>query len=198
MDQELLFRLIMGTIIFISASISIYFRITAQKRSQDQINRRLEGGFTMIALRLSGLLIWLTIFVYLIYPPAISWAILPLPAWLRWLGVAGGITSALLLAWMFRSLGMNITDSVSTRRNHNLVTEGPYRWVRHPLYTFGGLLFLSISMIMSTWLVPLLGIPTYVLLINRTSIEEKQLQDRFGEEYLEYSQRTGRFLPRLG
>jgi protein-S-isoprenylcysteine O-methyltransferase Ste14 len=198
MDQELLFRLIMGIILFISASISVYFRITAQKRSQDQIDRRLEGGFTMITLRLAGILIWLTIIVYLIYPPVISWAILPLPILLRWLGVAGGITSALLLVWMFRSLGMNITDSVSTRRNHNLVTEGPYRWVRHPLYTFGGLLFLSISMIMSTWLVPLLGIPTYMLLIHRTSIEEKQLQDRFGEEYLEYSQRTGRFLPRLG
>jgi protein-S-isoprenylcysteine O-methyltransferase Ste14 len=116
----------------------------------------------------------------------------------RWLGVAGSIISSLLLIWMFRSLGSNITDSVTIRKEHRLVTEGPYRWIRHPLYTFGGMLFLSLSLVMGTWLIPLIGIPTYTILVHRTGIEEAQLQDRFGEEYHQYSLRTGRFLPRFG
>ncbi len=93
---------------------------------------------------------------------------------------------------------MNITDTVIARRGHQLITDGPYRWIRHPLYSFGGLLFLSLSLVTSIWLIPLLAIPTSVILIQRTSIEEQILHLRFGDEYQSYSGRTGRFSPRIG
>jgi protein-S-isoprenylcysteine O-methyltransferase Ste14 len=196
MDENMIFRIIVTAIIVISLSISIYFRRKAQSESQDEIDHRQEGSATMIILRIGGLLVWFTVFAYIFYPPAISWASVSLPSLIRWLGVTGSVTAALLLVWMFASLGLNITDSVTTRRDHKLVTGGPYRWIRHPLYTFGALLFLSISLIMGSWLIPLLGIPSYAILIHRTGIEEKKLQDRFGEQYQLYSERTGRFLPR--
>lgn len=81
----------------------------------------------MIALRIGGGLTWLTIFAYLVYPPAIAWAILALPGWLRWLGVLSGFAAVILLIWMFRSLETNITDTVVTRRAHTLITNAPYR-----------------------------------------------------------------------
>ena len=93
---------------------------------------------------------------------------------------------------------MNITDTVVTRRDHTLITDGPYRWIRHPLYTFGSLFFISLSLVTGIWLIPLLVIPTFAILIQRTSIEERALQERFGDEYLRYSKRTGRFFPRFG
>ena len=93
---------------------------------------------------------------------------------------------------------MNITDTVVTRRDHTLITDGPYRWIRHPLYTFGSLFFISLSLVTGIWLIPLLAIPTFAILIQRTSIEERALQERFGDEYLRYSERTGRFFPRFG
>ena len=198
MNENTIFRILVATIILISLSVSIYFRRKAQSSSRDEIDRRQEGSITMVGLRIGGLMIWLSVIAFIIYPPAISWAALSLPSWVRWLGVAGSITAALLLVWMFISLGMNITDSVTTRHEHKLVTRGPYRWIRHPLYTLGALLFLSLSLIMGTWLIPLLGIPSYGILIHRTGIEEKMLQDRFGEQYRQYSERTGRFFPRLG
>ena len=102
------------------------------------------------------------------------------------------------LIWMFRSLGMNITDTVVIRKEHTVVTHGPYRWIRHPLYTFGSLLFLSLSLVTQIWIIPLLAFPTMAILVQRTSIEEKALQDRFGEEYTQYSEKTGRFFPRFG
>ena len=144
------------------------------------------------------LLVWLTVLAFIIYPPAISWSTLELATWIRWLGVAGSVTAALLLVWMFNSLGKNITDSVSTRQEHRLVTEGPYRWIRHPLYTFGALLFLSVSLIIDSWFIPLIGITTYAFLVHRTGIEEKMLHERFGEQYQQYTERTGRFFPRFG
>lgn len=152
----------------------------------------------MITLRLSGILLWLSIIAYIVYPTAVDWATIPLPIWLRWIGVLGGIIAVGLLIWMFSSLGMNITDSVVTRQKHNLVTYGPYRWIRHPLYTFGAFFFISLSLISSLWIIPLLGIPAFAILIKRTSVEEESLSARFGKEYQQYTQRTGRFLPRLG
>ena len=198
MNENLIFRIIIIALFVSAFSVSIYYRRKAQRSSGDEIDRRQEGGFIMVALRIGGGLIWLAILAYMIYPPAITWASLPLPTWLRWFGVVVAITAVFLLFWMFRSLGMNITDTVVTRRDHTLITDGPYRWIRHPLYTFGSLFFISLSLVTGIWLIPLLAIPTFAILIQRTSIEERALQERFGDEYLRYSERTGRFFPRFG
>lgn len=197
MNNELLFRIIMFTLFITSLSVSIYFRRKAQISSGDKIDRRQEGKFTMISLRIGGILTWLTIIAYMIYPPLVSWASYHSPDWVRWIGVGTGVVAVMLLIWMFRSLGMNITDSVTIRGSHSLVTHGPYRWIRHPLYTFGFLLFLSFSLITDNWLVLVFGIPTFGILLWRTKIEEATLQERFGDEYQIYTERTGRFLPRL-
>jgi protein-S-isoprenylcysteine O-methyltransferase Ste14 len=198
MDENVIFQLIVIVLMLSAFSVSAYFRRKAQRSSRDEIDRRKEGDFIMIALRVGGGLIWLLILAYMIYPPAVAWATIPLPPWLRWMGVFGGFAAVVLLIWMFSSLGMNITDTVVIRKEHKLVTQGPYRWIRHPLYTFGGLLFISLSLVSQIWLIPLLAIPTMAILVQRTAIEEKALQERFGEEYNQYSKQTGRFFPRLG
>jgi len=198
MSANTTFRLITILLFLTALSVSIYYRRKAQVSSGDQIDRRQEGDFVMIALRISGLLLWLSIIAYIVYPPLVAWATISLPIWSRWLGVMGGFIAVALLSWMFSSLGMNITDTVVTRREHTLVTHGPYRWIRHPLYTFGILFFLCLSLISSLWIIPMLGIPALAILIKRTSTEEESLHARFGEEYLQYTQRTGRFLPRIG
>ena len=198
MSTNATFRLITFMLILTALSVSAYYRRKAQVSSEDPIDRRQEGDFIMIALRLSGILLWLSIITYVVYPPAVAWATIQLPDWLRGLGILGGSIGLGLLIWMFSSLGRNITDTVVTRQKHTLVTHGPYRWIRHPLYTFGAFFFLCLSLITSLWIIPTLGIPAFAILIKRTSIEEESLEARFGEEYLQYTQRTGRFLPRLG
>jgi len=198
MSANTTFRLITILLFLTALSVSVYYRRKAQVSSGDQIDRRQEGDFIMFALRISGILIWLSIIAYMVYPPVIAWATVPLPSGLRWLGVFGGFIAVALLIWMFSSLGMNITDTVVTRRKHTLVTHGPYRWIRHPLYTFGILFFLCLSLISSLWIIPVLGIIAFAILIKRTSIEEESLHARVGEEYLQYTQRTGLFLPRFG
>lgn len=182
----------------IAASVSIYYRRKAQVGSGDNIDRRKEGDFSMIALRFGGVLTWLSILAYMIYPPLVRWAVVPLPTWIRWLSVGTAAISVGLLIWMFRSLGTNITDTVAIRESHKLVTDGPYRWIRHPLYTFGALLFLSVSLITGIWLILAFGIPTFWILFQRTDIEESALLARFGEDYRQYADQTGRFLPRIG
>ena len=58
-------------------------------------------------------------------PSQMAWSSVPLPWWLRWVGVGVGIVAASLLIWTLRSLGTNLTDTVVTRQHHTLVTSGP-------------------------------------------------------------------------
>ena len=102
-----------------------------------------------------------------------------------------------LLFWTFRSLGSNLTDTVVTRREHSLVTHGPYRWVRHPLYDSAALLIVASFLVTSNWFLLLTGGLVLVLLVVRTRTEEEKLLARFGDPYRRYRERTGRFLPNL-
>jgi protein-S-isoprenylcysteine O-methyltransferase Ste14 len=80
--------------------------------------------------------------------------------------------------------------------NQKLVTSGPYRYVRHPSYLgyflmFSGFFFLWSNLFT---LFPLVAIPGY---FRVTFEEERLLVRRFGDEYLEYQKKTGRFIPRF-
>ena len=151
----------------------------------------------ILALRGSGLALWLSVLISLIAPRWMRWARLPLPDWLRWTGAGLGTALLPLEYWMFQSLGTGITPTVATRADHQLVTHGPYRWVRHPLYTIGTGVFLAQSLISANWVVAILSVLTLRLLLLRLPKEEAQLIERFGDEYRQYMERTGRLLPRL-
>jgi protein-S-isoprenylcysteine O-methyltransferase Ste14 len=198
MFQDTFIRWILTGLILFALSVSIYYRRKADVASKETVSRRGEGNFLLIALRVGGLIFWLSVIGYLIYPGILSWASVPFPGWLRWSGVAGAVLGAGLLFWMFRSLGRNITDTVATRENHSLVTHGPYRWIRHPLYTFATFFFLSFSVAAGNWFIGLMALTAMGLLALRTPIEEAKLIERFGRSYEDYQQKTGRFLPKLG
>jgi protein-S-isoprenylcysteine O-methyltransferase Ste14 len=184
-------------LLFIALSVSAYFRTKARRTSPERISRREEGKFLLVALRLGGLMLMISVLAYAINPAWMAWSTLPLPVWVRWLGVLGGLISIPLVMWMFRSLGTNVTDTVVTRREASLVTYGPYRYIRHPLYTFGALFYFSLSLIAASWWIALLSVLALLLLSLRTPIEEAKLIERFGDDYRQYMERTGRFFPKL-
>lgn len=198
MTNETIFRLIFILLFFSGTSVSIYYRHRAQRSSKDDISLRQEHPFVMVGLRLFGLALWISVFAYMINPAWMSWAQLPLPLGLRWTGVGLALISWSLLIWMFRSLGNNITPTVVTRREHELVTDGPYRWIRHPLYTFATLFYISLGLMASLWLIPIMALVSFPILASRTIQEEEKLLERFGDQYQQYMHRTGRFIPRLG
>ncbi len=134
---------------------------------------------------------------YMINPALMAWSSVALPTWLRWAGVVVGITGGLLLVVAFRTLGKNLTDTVVTRAEHTLVTRGPYRWVRHPFYLATALAVVANSLVTANWFLALTGGIAFGLIVLRTRTEEEKLIQRFGEDYKEYMERTGRFLPRL-
>ncbi|HLF27826.1 MAG TPA: isoprenylcysteine carboxylmethyltransferase family protein [Anaerolineae bacterium] len=197
MTQDTVFRLIIFVVVVVSLAISIHYRRKANRASSERISRREEGVPLLVLLRLAGLSVWLSLLTYLINPAWVAWAALALPLELRWLGAGFSLTALPLVFWMFHSLGHNVTDTVAIRQRHTLVMHGPYRWIRHPLYSFGSLLFVGIGLMAANGLLlATMGI-AFPLLVIRTPIEEAKLIEHFGNEYRAYMQQTGRFLPRL-
>ncbi len=195
--NETFFRILAAVILFSAIGVSVYHRRKADRESGGRVSTRDEGKLMVLALRLGGLLLWLSAIAYLINPAWMAWSKAGLPLPLRWLGVGMGLICDLLVFWLFRSLGNSISPTVSTRQDHRLVTSGPYRYIRHPLYTFGTLLFLSFGMAADNWLFAVLAIFAFILLALRTPNEEAHLIAAFGDEYRDYMRTTGAFLPRL-
>jgi protein-S-isoprenylcysteine O-methyltransferase Ste14 len=197
MNSELIFQL-GGIVIFLSAlSISAHYRRKAAQAGNERISKREEGLLVLILLRLAGLGIWFGTLAYLLNPAWMRWSQIDLPMAWRWAGVALALAMLPFIYWLFSSLGNNITDTVAIRKGHTLVTRGPYRWMRHPLYTFGALLFVGFSLIAANGFIAAAGLLGFVMLAIRTPNEEAHLIEKFGDEYRAYMRRTARYLPRL-
>ena len=176
--------LIVYVAVAVLLAVGLYHRLQAA-RTREPIDRRKEGWPLLIAIRLAG--------VALI--AAVVTAAPPPPGPLQWVGVVLFIAAAAWLIWMFVSLGRNLTNTVVTRRNATFVTHGPYKYVRHPMYS--GLLVggLSLALVLGSWLLALVTITTFTLLAIRTRTEERYLIERFGDVYRVYIKKVGRFLP---
>jgi protein-S-isoprenylcysteine O-methyltransferase Ste14 len=195
MTNEDTFRALMILGFAICLPIGVYHRI--RSASGERLSRRNEGLVLMVGLRLLGRVTWIALLAYLINPRSLAWAALPLRTSLRWAGaIFGVLVVPPLLFWVFHSLGTNLTDTVVTRREHTLVTHGPYRWVRHPFYGVGCLWLMAITLMTANGFIGLIGTAVIAMLVYRTRTEEAKLIERFGDEYRSYRERTGAFFPR--
>jgi protein-S-isoprenylcysteine O-methyltransferase Ste14 len=195
--NENIFRLLAAMVLFTGIGISSYYRRKADQETGEKIPRNVDGKVFMTIIRIGGLFLWFSPLVYLLNPKWMAWSKMGLPEEVRWLGVALGILCVAGIYWLFSSIGSGITPTSATRKQHNLVTSGPYRWVRHPLYTIGSSMFIAFGMIADIWFIAALGVLTFVLMALRTPKEEANLIEKFGNEYREYMKHTGRFLPKL-
>jgi protein-S-isoprenylcysteine O-methyltransferase Ste14 len=194
--DDRLFRLVLIASALAIFPIAIYHRVRSQATGES-LDRRQEGLFILLTLRPVGLAHMAGLIAFLIDPARMSWASLPLPVALRWVGVGMGALGGSLLVWTLRHLGPNLTDTVVTRRAHALVTRGPYRFVRHPFYGAVALTTLANGLVAANWFLLATAVVLVGLLVIRTRTEERKLLERFGESYREYMDRTRRFFPGL-
>lgn len=121
-----------------------------------------------------------------------------LPAWTGWVGAAT-FASALWLLWRSHvDLGRNWSVTIETKERHTLVTNGVFRYIRHPMYAAHLLWGIAQALLIPNWIAGLASliifIPVYLLRFPR---EERMMLEQFGEDYRSYMNRTGRVIPRL-
>ena len=197
MNGQQLSRWLFTAILLGAFLISGYFRRRA-RQSAGAIPRAREGRLSLLLRVAFAAPLYLSLFAYVVNPDWMAWSSVDLPAWLRWLAAAVGFSMLPLLYWVMRSIGSNVSETFLTKERHVLVTHGPYRWVRHPLYSVATIAFMSLSILAANWFIASMAIlaliAVYLLVIPR---EEAQLISKFGTEYRDYMQRTGRLAPRL-
>ncbi len=195
MNQDATFRAVLVVGFLAMFVITLHHRLRSWK-SKEPLDRRQEGFFILATLRPIALLMYVSLFTYMINPTWMAWSSISLPVEARWAGVVVLAAGIALLSWTLGRLGRNLTDTVVTRQEHTLITRGPYRWVRHPFYDALALFVVAFALIAANWFLLLTGVLVVILLAVRSRTEEALLLARFGEPYRAYQESTGRFLPR--
>lgn len=195
--NSLTFRLIFAGMLIAFVVHRGYYTRKIQHAANGVVEQPDLGRASQFASILA-LLALVSTLVYIFWPAGIYWSALTLPDWLRWVGIAIGLSGFILLQWAQQALGQNWSDAPQLQKSHALVTTGPYRWVRHPIYSAFVLFFTPLLLVSSSWLVGGLWlISTGLDIAARVTVEERMLTQQFGEQYRTYATRTGRILPRF-
>ena len=192
-ETELPYRIAVGSTWIVGYAIRLYYE------------RRARGVQRVSARHLTRerILYWM---VFTAFVLALLYALSPLldaghvqlPAAARWGGLAFAIAGILLLRATHQALGRNWSGKLEIAEGHQLIVVGPYRRVRHPMYTALFCMAFAYSLLSANWIVAVANVVAVTLMyVMRVEDEEQMLIDQFGEEYREYMRRTGRLLPRL-
>lgn len=197
MHNELIYRLLLLALFVGFVAFRGYFQRKFGRPDEDTVKQRAGNPAEKISNLLSIPALIATI-VYIVYPAWMSWASLPLPAWLRWVGVGLAVLGFALLQWAHQALGRNWSDAPRLMKDQNLVTSGPYRWVRHPIYAAFLLIMSAPLLISANWFIGVLWLGlTGLEVMGRMQFEEALMLETFGDQYRVYMQKAGRLFPRL-
>lgn len=133
-----------------------------------------------------------------ILTPHLNFANYVVPDELAWLG-ALLITASLLLLWRSHSdLGINFALTPGVHGEQSLIRKGVYRYVRHPMYASLWLWALSMPLLLHNLIAGAIFLVVFgAFYLARVPVEEAHMTERFGQEYQEYMEETGRLVPRL-
>ena len=121
-----------------------------------------------------------------------------LPEWLGWVGAVLFAVGIWLLWRSHAALGRNWTPTLGFRDDHQLVTDGVFKYIRHPMYAAHVLWAIANVLMLPNWLAGYAFLVASVLqYTSRVNTEEQMMIEQFGEQYENYMKKTGRFIPRI-
>jgi protein-S-isoprenylcysteine O-methyltransferase Ste14 len=202
MESDQLFRVIFFVLFIVLLAIRAYFGWKVRQKGQSSwsVNREVakrEGKCSILLRPLMFLAVLLLTALYAVLPGGPAWLVLPLPAGVRALGAALGVFGLLFLIRVHSALREYWSTVLQLRKEHSLINTGPYRRIRHPMYSALMTCFLSLALVSAAWPLLLLAVLTVPFFYRVTVKEEAMMTEQFGEEYHAYRGRTGRFLPQV-
>lgn len=177
----------------------IFFALTVSHAGERVIPEReaveREGWFMFADQLVMYVLLLIGLGLHAINPDWLGMLSVPLPGWLRWAPFALGLATLGFWSWTQVVLGKKWSPQLQPREEHQLITIGPYRRIRHPLYIAMLGYGTSLALVTANPVFILLTVTMIASLLARAPKEEKMMIEKFGEEYRLYRRSTGRFFP---
>jgi len=130
--------------------------------------------------------------------PFLDYFYFNIPVFIRLFGVLLSIISLVYFWLIHKSLGENWSPTLEIRKGHELITSGPYKRIRHPMYAQIWLWVIAQALIISNFIAGLSGLLVWAIVYNlRVSKEEKMMIENFGNKYIDYMKITGRIFPKI-
>jgi protein-S-isoprenylcysteine O-methyltransferase Ste14 len=138
----------------------------------------------------------------LIYNRRLAWGwlasrIVPDNSAVAAIGLLLTVGGLIFAVWARIALGANWSGTVTIKSDHNLIRRGPYKWIRHPIYT--GLLASVVgTVLLQGGVRSFLGFAIILFaLYRKAKREERFLSEEFGDNFTDHAKQTGMFLPRF-
>ncbi len=188
-------RVLMGVTCVLNLSFALFYRRKAGAARIIVIERRNITAHFIIK-SVWGPCFYGVILGTLAAPAWMSWATIQEPPLLQWLGGALALGSQPFTVWTSRVLGPNLAGGLEVSLGRQLVTRGPYRRIRHPLYLAAAALLAGLGLLSANLLVAAVS-AAGILLMKFVVIprEERTLAETFGKKFEAYRDRTGIWSP---
>ena len=197
METETTFRILLPLLIVGFAAHRGYY-VKNHNQPEDATLKKREEDIVSKVAGLLGMIGILSVIAFAINPKWLAFANLSLSIEVRLAGLGIALAGFALLQWAQVTLGKNWSDTPRMMKEQTLITSGPYRMIRHPIYTAFILILGSTFFISSNWLIGLCWAGMTILeTISRISFEELLMVEYFGDQYREYMKKTGRLLPKV-
>jgi protein-S-isoprenylcysteine O-methyltransferase Ste14 len=126
---------------------------------------------------------------------ALDESFVPSSLWIAWLGLIMTFAGLLFACWARAILGRNWSGVVQLKEDHELIERGPYRFVRHPIYSGLLLAFLGTALMIGEWRALLAVVIVGVSFWRKLRLEERWLGEYFGGAYADYMRRVKALVP---
>lgn len=135
--------------------------------------------------------------LYLFDPPWVSWSYLNLLTEFRLVGFFLALLLIPYTYWIGRTIAQNFSYTIEIQKGQQLIKTGPYKRLRHPIYSSAIFFLASLVLVTDSWLFLAILLLTVPGLYIRMKREEQMMLEEFGDQYRAYMVQTGRIFPKI-
>jgi len=117
---------------------------------------------------------------------------------IRILGLIFYLVFSWVQIWAIKTLGENYSQDIAIKKDHKLITNGPFKIVRHPQYLSQILMDIGGAVATLSYILAPIALIQIPFLFMRAALEDKLLEKHFGESFIVFKKKTGQIFPFIG